>query len=184
MYLQSILSFNISMVALDFLFFGVPLAFYFLKRARPLNELGLHARVPVKTVLLEAAGLLVAMLVLTAALGWAASMLGLDDTQPVEEAIQSTVQEGMGWLAYLIVVRVFAEEVFFRGLLTPVLGIGGSALVFGAAHALYGSYLEVMGAALLGLLLAWRYKATKTLWVPVGAHMAYNIITIWSVLAL
>ena len=127
--------------------------------------------------------LLLGMIAFTALLGYAAGALGVDDTQRVAQAIHITAGYGLAWLVYLVTVRVFAEEVFFRAFLTPRIGVAGSAVLFGAAHVLYGSYLEVAGAVVLGGLLAWRFKATKTLWVPFLAHAAYNIITIGSILA-
>ncbi|MBI5884922.1 CPBP family intramembrane metalloprotease, partial [archaeon] len=63
--------------------------------------------------------------------------------------------------AYFLIVRVPAEEVFFRGFLVQKIGVVYSTALFAVAHALYGSWVEVIGAFVLGLVLARAFDRTR-----------------------
>lgn len=73
------------------------------------------------------------------------------------------------------------EEVLFRGLLfrwfrkrwSAWPSILVSALIFGVAHMIPDT---IPGTALIGVLLAWLYERTGSLWVPVVTHVTYNSI--------
>ncbi|MDO8627609.1 MAG: type II CAAX endopeptidase family protein [Candidatus Diapherotrites archaeon] len=83
------------------------------------------------------------------------------------------------FLLYLFIVRVFAEEIFFRGLLTNKIGIFFSSVVFGIMHAGYFSFLEIFGAFALGLVLAYFYKKNGTLVPNIVAHIIYNLTVLF-----
>ena len=95
------------------------------------------------------------------------------------------------WLAMLVNVLVaVAEETMFRGyLLTGLdkawgkwIGLIATAILFSLPH------LTVMGAqetnwllftvllALPGLLLGWTFLQSRSLWLPVGIHFAWNLM--------
>ena len=94
---------------------------------------------------------------------------------------------GLGWaiIALLaVVVAPVAEETFFRGFLFS--GLGNrygygwgavfSALLFSLAHVLQpGAFLPIF---LLGLLLAWLYMKTGSIWACIFTHFAYNSIAL------
>lgn len=92
---------------------------------------------------------------------------------------------GLATIAVLaVVVAPVAEEVFFRGFLFS--GIGKrygygwgaivSALLFSAAHIMQpGAFLPIF---LLGLLLAWLYMRTGSIWACIFTHFAYNSIAL------
>jgi len=92
---------------------------------------------------------------------------------------------GLATIAVLaVVVAPVAEEVFFRGFLFS--GIGKrygygwgaivSALLFSLAHVMQpGAFLPIF---LLGLLLAWLYMRTSSIWACITAHFAYNSIAL------
>lgn len=94
---------------------------------------------------------------------------------------------GLGWaiIAVLAVVLApVAEETFFRGFILR--GIGNrygygwgaviSALLFSLAHILQlGAFLPIF---LLGLLLAWLYVKTGSIWACIFTHFAYNSIAL------
>lgn len=96
-------------------------------------------------------------------------------------------ETGLGWaiIALLaLVVAPVAEETFFRGFLFS--GIGNrygygwgaviSALLFSLAHILQpGAFLPIF---LLGLLLAWLYVKTGSIWACIFTHFAYNSIAL------
>ena len=96
-------------------------------------------------------------------------------------------ETGLGWaiIALLaVVVAPVAEETFFRGFLFS--GLGNrygygwgavfSALLFSLAHMLQpGAFLPIF---LLGLLLAWLYVKTGSIWACIFTHFAYNSIAL------
>ena len=98
----------------------------------------------------------------------------LDDTYKVAEAV-SKLKFMPIVLVYILVVRVTAEEVFFRGFLVKRAGIVLSAALFALAHLMYGSIAEVIGAFILGLILAKAFQLNKNLYPNILAHIAYNI---------
>lgn len=76
-----------------------------------------------------------------------------------------------------------AEEVFFRGFvfagLVPRLGVAGamvaSALIFSGFHVSLGLVVPVF---ITGLLLAWLYYRTGSLWPAIAAHAGQNSLAI------
>lgn len=77
------------------------------------------------------------------------------------------------------------EEVTFRGLLFRSIertsgtwvGVAVSALVFGAVHGLNPNASLLASAAIVvesGLMLAFAYVITRTLWFPIGIHFGWN----------
>lgn len=73
------------------------------------------------------------------------------------------------------------EEVLFRGLLFRWLrkrwsawpAILTSAVIFGVAHMIPDT---IPGTATIGILLAWLYERTGSLWIPVVTHVTYNTL--------
>jgi membrane protease YdiL (CAAX protease family) len=65
------------------------------------------------------------------------------------------------------------EELFFRGVLLPELGLALSSLCFGALHALCAVYF--VWAALVGAGLGALALATGSLVTPIAAHAIYNL---------
>jgi membrane protease YdiL (CAAX protease family) len=92
---------------------------------------------------------------------------------------------GLAIIAVLaVVVAPVAEETFFRGFLFS--GLGNrygygwgavfSALIFSLAHILQpGAFLPIF---FLGLLLAWLYMKTGSIWACIFTHFAYNSIAL------
>ncbi len=89
------------------------------------------------------------------------------------------------WLANFLFVAVF-EEIAFRGIVTRLLervfGTGitlvVSAVAFGAAHAQNqnSTIIGVVGTAAAGLLLSAVYLLTRSLWIVIGIHWAWNML--------
>jgi len=78
--------------------------------------------------------------------------------------------------ADIVVVALLSgisEELFFRGILLPEIGLAASSLLFGALHALnavYATWAALTGAG-FGLLAL----ATGSLAAPMAAHATYNL---------
>jgi membrane protease YdiL (CAAX protease family) len=93
-----------------------------------------------------------------------------------------------GWLPGLLVAVVVlapvAEEVLFRGFLLPGLAAGpaggagavvATALLFAVIHLQYDLF-DMTGVCGLGLLLGAARWHSGSLWLPVGLHMAVNLL--------
>jgi membrane protease YdiL (CAAX protease family) len=75
-----------------------------------------------------------------------------------------------------------AEELFFRGLLAPALGVILSSLAFGALHqfGLRGraGWVWATWATLMGVLFGALFFATGSLVGPIVAHVAINVVNL------
>jgi len=80
-----------------------------------------------------------------------------------------------------ILAAPIAEETFFRGFLFPALRVRwgtfwaalASGLLFALLHFNVGS---VVPFTVIGMLLAWAYVFSGSLWTAIGAHFAFNAI--------
>ena len=87
--------------------------------------------------------------------------------------VRQTSSRDVTWLA---ISSGFAEEVFFRGAMQPVLGLWVTSLIFGAVHVGPRRAFIAWGvwAALMGLLLGLIFQLTGVLWGCVLAHVWIN----------
>lgn len=92
------------------------------------------------------------------------------ELQPFARAISST---GVVSLALL---SASGEELFFRGLLQPSVGLLLQALIFGFLHQLPGPsrWVWASWAAAVGLALGALFQLTGTLLGPIAAHALIN----------
>lgn len=83
---------------------------------------------------------------------------------------------GDGVLLALAAASATGEELLFRGLLVPMVGVIGSSLVFGGLHQIRGRgrWGWMAWATLMGLIFAIVFKATGSLAGPLVAHAAIN----------
>lgn len=111
------------------------------------------------------------------------SLVGIEPPPAVPpEFIQSGLSLAMLSLLAIFVAPI-AEETFFRGFIFT--GIGkrfgygwgaiASALLFAFAHIQPGALLPIF---LLGLLLAWLYIRTHSIWPCILTHFAYNSLAL------
>jgi membrane protease YdiL (CAAX protease family) len=82
----------------------------------------------------------------------------------------------------LVVIGPFAEELFFRGVLTGVFAnrLGSatplvSGAIFGAAHLEPRAFPALF---VLGVLLGWLYMRTRSIWPGVAVHAANNLLAL------
>lgn len=104
--------------------------------------------------------------------------LNLNDLELVSESIQGA-KAVLPLFFWLVVVRVVSEEVFFRGFLVKKIGIVASSAVFAIFHIGYGSVAEVIGAFILGLVLAKAFQLNKNLYPNIFAHIVYNAMAMF-----
>jgi len=112
-----------------------------------------------------------------------AENLGAGDDSPVIVTV----------IAGILIVfgAAFSEEIFFRGLLFgglrqslplwPAALISG--LVFGCLHLTAGDVGVAIQLTLFGVILAWTYERTGSMWTPIGLHAANNAIAFTLLLA-
>ncbi len=104
--------------------------------------------------------------------------------------LPTNVQQVLGgtpvyFLVFTFLVAPINEEIFFRGLLVPRIGIIASAIVFALPHLIsYASVSELAAALFFGLLAGYVFKKTKSLYPSIVAHMIVNFITITSFISL
>ncbi len=83
-------------------------------------------------------------------------------------------------LAVMAIASGFGEEIFFRGLLSPWIGILLSSLAFGAVHQVRGKGRLgwMASAAAFGLALALVFAATGSLLGPIVGHTLVNWVNL------
>ena len=102
-----------------------------------------------------------------------------NDLENVRQNVMFYVESGkLVYFFVMLVIGVFLEEYFFRAFLVNRIGIFLSTLAFALLHYGYGSWVEMIGAFVLGLILAWYYKKHQDLFVNFYAHILYNIFAI------
>ena len=123
------------------------------------------------------------MLFISIAISVIMAFAGFNDLGKVGEVVQKLQESSPLFLIYLLVVRVIAEEVFFRGFLVKRIGWVSATVLFGIAHVSYGSITEIFGVLILGGLLAKAYLRNGNIVPNIVAHMFYNLIFVSFMLA-
>jgi hypothetical protein len=85
-----------------------------------------------------------------------------------------------GTLALLALASAAGEELFFRGLLTPLLGVVLSSLAFGVLHQVRGRarWAWAIWAFVMGLGFAAIFRMTGSLVGSVLAHFVVNLVNL------
>lgn len=108
-------------------------------------------------------------------------------TPPSLEERGVILGEGLRQIANIGVIVLwgpFAEEILFRGfILAGLISWLGevraaviSAALFAAAHIEISSMIPIF---ILGIILAWLYLRTRSLWPPIIAHSLWNILVVF-----
>jgi len=95
----------------------------------------------------------------------------------LHEALRPAVHgAGDGALVAVAVASALGEELLFRGLLVPLLGVVLPAVLFGVLHQIRGRarWGWMAWAALMGLLFGVVFAATGSLAGPIAAHALIN----------
>jgi hypothetical protein len=76
----------------------------------------------------------------------------------------------------IAVLSSLGEELFFRGFLTPLIGVFAQALIFGMAHQVRGPsrWVWVAWASLVGVCFGFLFVLTGSLLGAIAAHAAVN----------
>ena len=113
-------------------------------------------------------------------------LLGGADIQASNDMYTALTDSGFGIATVAItavIVAPFAEETFFRGFLFAGIskrwgyswGVIVSGALFAVAHVGSGGLVPIF---ILGMMLAWLYIKTGSLWPCIFAHFAYNSLAL------
>lgn len=110
-------------------------------------------------------------------------LTGFDKLFPDEEEGFTTIGKIMTSSLGMIAISIFGpitEEIAFRGVVlggllrmrcNPWVAIIISALVFSICH---GTYTQLIGTTVFGIICGWLYWRTKSLWPSIIAHVTNN----------
>ena len=111
-----------------------------------------------------------------------AHRLGVEESPLLRQLIPRTAEEKRVF-GLLSVAAGIGEEIAYRGyaipMLAPSLGVGGAVVltstVFGALHG-YQGWLGTTRTAVMGGFLAWGFLGSGSLWPPIVAHTAIDLL--------
>ena len=90
----------------------------------------------------------------------------------------------MAWRLAISVAAGVGEEIFFRGLLQPRIGLWASTALFALGHVGYGQPFLLLGVTVLsliyGLLARWR----GNVWAAVVAHTLFDAVQLLVIIPL
>jgi len=101
--------------------------------------------------------------------------------QDLHDTLRPAVQDlSTARLVAMAFASGLGEELFFRGLLVPALGLVGSSLLFGLLHQAPGRarFVWMAWAAVMGLVLALVFRLTGSLAGPLLAHVVVNAVNL------
>lgn len=126
-------------------------------------------------------------------LGYLLELFGVPQDNPVKDQLTSVMTVPLA-LAVAVAAGV-GEEVLFRGLLlrglegvgarmglarvpTQAFAVGVSSVLFGLAHASYGTPLQVLVPIGLGVLFGVLVVRGGSLWTVIVAHFLYDVVAL------
>ncbi len=88
-----------------------------------------------------------------------------------------------GDILALAFMSAFAEELFFRGFLQPLVGLEWAAIVFGLVHLPYRWQLVpwTLSAVAMGFAFGWMYESRGLLVAPFLAHFTINYFNLHTI---
>jgi membrane protease YdiL (CAAX protease family) len=109
--------------------------------------------------------------------------LGRDPVSTLPEQFTATAANWAVLAFFAVVAAPVFEELFFRGFIFPGIskqwgygwGMLASAVLFSLVHMEPSALVPIF---ILGLLLAWLYKATGSIWPCILTHCTYNSIVL------
>ena len=122
----------------------------------------------------------------------ALSALGIEPNTDLPDAVYDNIGPLVIALGLTTLVAPFVEEIFFRGFVFGgitrrfgwVWGALGSGVLFGAAHIANAGYLYVVPPIIgIGVLFAWAYRYSRSIYPSIAAHFLFNLLQMIAVLA-
>jgi membrane protease YdiL (CAAX protease family) len=114
--------------------------------------------------------------------------LSTGQSAPAQQVVEMMPRMDLGprlvMAAVAVVVAPVSEELLFRGVLFGALreryGFWSSALTSGILFGLiHMSLVYVLPLSLLGVILAWLYERTGSLWPPIVLHVTQNALVLF-----
>ena len=149
------------------------------------GTLGLRSPRTRRNVLLVGATL-VASLLFTGTYAAVVAGLGIEALKP--EPLPEELLAGGPIVRVLTAVAIagwvpFVEEIFFRGFLFQglasrygvILGATASSAIFAGSHLMVGAMIPIF---VTGLLFAWVYARSRSVWPCMAAHSAQNLVAL------
>jgi hypothetical protein len=118
-------------------------------------------------------------------------VVGIEPDTNLPDAVYDHILPLSIALVLTVAIAPVIEEIFFRGFVFgglmrrwgPVWGALGSGLLFGAAHLGNAGYLYVVPPIVgIGLIFAWSYRYSRSLYPSMAAHFMFNMIQMIAVL--
>ena len=171
----------LSSVALEFTLIATVLEYLFLykrmSRHDVISSLGLGmSRLSIKNI---GIGILIflVMFLIELSLGTISAATGTGISTNVQLLLAS---EPLWFYFFTFTITPICEEVFFRGLMMPRLGIFLSAIIFGLSHSSYDSTfgIDMIFAFIFAVIAGWALKKTKSLYPSIIAHSLVNILAV------
>jgi membrane protease YdiL (CAAX protease family) len=175
----------VSNFAVQFLMLGS--AYWFSVRKYRLNFSALGWRKPKRGGILFAIGLILGAFGIVMAWGLVLQLLGVTPDTDLPDQTYEDPRPIVALVVLSIVLAPLAEETFFRGFvfgaLYPrwgfVLGAIASGALFSVAHIGNTGYLPVLPSIVgIGVLFAWGYYWSGSLYPSIGAHLAFNSFSV------
>lgn len=109
---------------------------------------------------------------------WARRALLLRGLRRAWDSLESGLGPALGMrdVVVLAICSAVSEEIFFRGVLQPEIGLVASSTLFGLLHPLGAAYMVWAGTIGAGLGLLG--TASGGLAAPIAAHGTYNLIAL------
>ena len=84
------------------------------------------------------------------------------------------------FLLFVGIIAPINEEIFFRGLLVPRIGIVISALIFASLHSAYNSTfgIEMIAAFIFAVAAGYIFKKTGSIYPTILAHILVNMLAV------
>lgn len=139
-----------------------------------LERLGL--RTPKADDILTGIGVAIAMLIFVFALSFVWTLVTSPETLAEQTAASAEISEAVNTIPLALVISIavaFGEEIFFRGALQPVFGIGLTSVFFTLLHTQYTLTPASIAIFVLSLSLGWLRKRYSTT-AAIAAHLLYN----------
>ncbi len=110
-------------------------------------------------------------------------VIGFNDQQKITEKVADLP---LSILVFAVLAAPVSEELFFRAflvkkigsLINPFAGIIISSALFGFVHFSYGSIMEIIGAFVIGAILAFIFHKSKSITPCLAIHVFYNLLAI------
>lgn len=143
--------------------------------ARFLEETGLVNRDSFEDVVVKTMVWFTVVVIILLIVGLITFSLDRNDTKNVVKKINSLP---VTVLVTGIFVSPIVEELFFRGVLYPRVGMVLSSILFSIAHASYGSVGELIKTFVIGMIFCKIRSRERSLVIPILIHFLINLLSI------